>query len=377
MKKIIKDFFKIKFFFKKPKKVDVLIFDKTNYQTLRNVLNFNAIKIDYCAIRFEELNLYVLFKIFLRGNFTNQSYIDEYIKITSPKIVLTFIDNNLSFYQLKKKFPKIKFISIQNGYRFPNDSMLSTLIKKKFNKNHYSCDYYLVFNEQTKKIMEKYISTNFIIAGSLKNNRVKKEKFYYKEVKKIGFISRFDLLFTKSLDQIKKNRAKYILYNFVSKLLKNLSTYCRKNNLELVILTRSFSIDNEKKYYKKIIGDIKHSFLVKENELSSYENLYKADIWVSPSSTIGSEALSRELKVLSFSEDKIIGSNFGWPFLKTLNGPFFSNDIEYKNIQFMLKNISHLPYKEWKKILDEYSNYTCVFDNDNQILKDLIKKLLN
>ena len=45
------------------------------------------------------------------------NYYIEYIKICNPKILITFIDNNLIFYKLKKYFPNIYFISVQNGIR--------------------------------------------------------------------------------------------------------------------------------------------------------------------------------------------------------------------------------------------------------------------
>ena len=35
------------------------------------------------------------------------NYYIEYIKICNPKILITFIDNNLIFYKLKKYFPNI------------------------------------------------------------------------------------------------------------------------------------------------------------------------------------------------------------------------------------------------------------------------------
>ena len=62
--------------------------------------------------------------------------------------------------------------------------------------------------------------------------------------------------------------------------------------------------------------------MLKENELDSYRNLSKVDLLISPSSTLGSEALGRGYKVIYFSEDKILGSNLGWPFIKELQGPF-------------------------------------------------------
>ena len=41
----------------------------------------------------------------------------------------------------------------------------------------------------------------------------------------------------------------------------------------------------------------------------SYSSINKFSILISPSSTLGIEALSHKMKVIYFSEDKILGSN--------------------------------------------------------------------
>ena len=170
----------------------------------------------------------------------------------------------------------------------------------------------------------------------------------------------------------------YIVHKFSSKLLCNTAEYCKKYNKKLMILTtRPLWIKEEKNYYKNVLGNYKCEYLIKENELDSYHNLSKVDVLVSPSSTLGSEALGRGFKVLYFSEDKILGSNFGWPFIKDLQGPFFSNNFNYSNVESMLNYISKLSIQDWKKILDKYSDYTCSFDSNNNILKELIKKILS
>ena len=52
-------------------------------------------------------------------------------KKTDPKIIITFVDNNFYFYTLKINFQKIKFIVIQNGYRFFKDDIFGYLRSNK------------------------------------------------------------------------------------------------------------------------------------------------------------------------------------------------------------------------------------------------------
>ena len=55
------------------------------------------------------------------------------------------VDNNIFFYELKKCFKDIIFISIQNGIRFVTGDILEILQKNKINEK-YLVDYYLIYN---------------------------------------------------------------------------------------------------------------------------------------------------------------------------------------------------------------------------------------
>lgn len=378
MIKKIKLILKTKIFFRKPKKKEILIFDQTGYEILKNALDLNSAQVSFCSTRLEDFNLSVFMRVILNRRLSYKSYLKQYIKLVNPKIVLTFIDNNLFFYQLKKDFPHIKFISIQNGYRFLNDEMLTTLYNNKIKKTHYLSDFYFVFNKQMKKLIERYIDTNCVVAGSLRNNKFLIKKSNDNFNGNIGFISRFTLAISKSLYEKNEKNPDYLVHKFSSKLLCNTAEYCKRYDKKLFILTtRASLLEQEKKYYEKILQNYQYEYLIKENELDSYHNLLKVDILISPSSTLGSEALGRGLKVLSFSEDKILGSNFGWPFIQNLQGPFFSNNYEYANLYKMLNYIEKLSFEKWKELLDNYSDYTCFFDYDNEIIKKLIEKILN
>ena len=67
------------------------------------------------------------------------------IKLINPAFVFTFVDNNLSFYKIKKNFNQIKFISIQNGTRFVTWNILEELEKSEKIEVYY-VDHYFTFN---------------------------------------------------------------------------------------------------------------------------------------------------------------------------------------------------------------------------------------
>jgi surface carbohydrate biosynthesis protein len=238
---------------------------------------------------------------------------------------------------------------------------MSTLHKKEIEKKYYSSDFYFVFNNQLKKIIEKFIDTECIVAGSLKNNKVFIKEFNNSFTGNIGFISRFTLAILRSVNEKNEKNPDYIVHKFSTKLLLNTAEYCKKNKKKLMILTTKPSLlKEEKKYYNEILQNYEFEFLIKEKEYDSYHNLFKVDILISPSSTLGSEALGRDLKVLYFSEDKIL----------------VSNNFEYSNLEKMINYINNLSIDDWKKLLTKYSDHTCFFDNDNRTLKSLIKKIL-
>ena len=73
------------------------------------------------------------------------NYYLNLIKFVRPEIIITFNDNRLDFYKLKKYLPQILFISVQNGWRGYKDDIFEYLDKEE-NKN-LSCDYILSFNQ--------------------------------------------------------------------------------------------------------------------------------------------------------------------------------------------------------------------------------------
>ena len=65
-----------------------------------------------------------------------------------PKIVLSGIDNDFTFFLLKNLFPKPKYICVQRGIR---NSQHFKNLKNFRKKNVLKVDFYLVFNSVYKK----------------------------------------------------------------------------------------------------------------------------------------------------------------------------------------------------------------------------------
>ena len=114
--KVILIFFKCKFDFKKVKKEKLLIFDSLSLELVSKFKKFEILD-----VRYKVFNFWLLLENFLNLKFTFKDYILAFISKVNPKVVLTFIDNYLFFYELKNYFPEVKFIAVQNGNRHKSE----------------------------------------------------------------------------------------------------------------------------------------------------------------------------------------------------------------------------------------------------------------
>ena len=98
--------------------------------------------------------------LLLKFKLNSLNYYIKYIELSDPKIVITFIDNNFIFYQLKKYFRSKKFISIQNGHRMAYGDIFGFLQKNKKIKN-LSADMIFTFNKNIMSEYKKKFHLNF------------------------------------------------------------------------------------------------------------------------------------------------------------------------------------------------------------------------
>lgn len=128
MNNIFYQILKIRFIFNVYKKKDqtyYLILGNQNQKLLNKFLDNNK-KILYLDILNKKLNVFYFlnifnfikfFKIFFFDNFSTAFYYHA-IEIYNPKCIITFYDNDINFYNLKKYFTNKKFISIQKIYLY-------------------------------------------------------------------------------------------------------------------------------------------------------------------------------------------------------------------------------------------------------------------
>ncbi len=114
--------------FKIPPKRKILIWDENLSDCFFEYFKKNESIILHA--RGEKVNLYILFKALLTFKFSVQKYYEVFINQVNPKVIVTFTDNNVLFYKLKKKYGQTK-IFIQNAWRTADNDPKLEIKKKK------------------------------------------------------------------------------------------------------------------------------------------------------------------------------------------------------------------------------------------------------
>ena len=297
--------FKSQIYFKIPTKKTILIFDKTGSENFTKVIPKNSYYI--LCTRAERLNIFIFLKMISKFKFSHKSYINEYIKKIEPKVIITWIDNNISFY--KFKFDKTIKIAVQNARRtFLPDDLFYNLKKDK----DLNCDYIFTHNHPIKNFYKKSIKSNYIVSGSFKSN----------EIKINDNIKKFDLVYVSTFRK-SENYYMYKKYDWFSwlgkeiKLLKFAEKYCKKNNKILTVIGAIPEIDEELKFYKKNL-EINFNFIKYNKNRNVYKIIDQSKVVFGIDSTLLSECIARNAKVGFFS----FRGNF-FPYNFPLRGDFW------------------------------------------------------
>ena len=361
----IKKIIKIKLLFHFPSKNKILLYDEVHSSTLKEIIkrNFNILK-----TREIEIYFWIFLKQIISLDFKFSTYCKNYIKFTSPKIIITFNDRKPEFYKLKDSFKNIYFISIQNGVHDPS-------FFKKYNFKNFNCDYFFVLNEYFVRSYKNYINSKYVVLGNFQNNIVKINKF--KSNNNFLLISQFH-----------KPKLNTKLYNFYSKLLKFINLYFSNSNKKIHILLKrkDHTQKEEIEFYKKIFQS-NCIFQKSDNWKKSYQILDKFENILFMHSTLGYESIARKKKVAIFSPTKIsITSSskeenfkywFGWPAPYQKKYDFFnSRDLSYNEVKRVINNVKNCSQAIWEKKYYRILKNQLHLNKHNSKLKKIIFKLL-
>ena len=287
--------------FKLPRKVHILIYSNMLIRQLVQVIDSDS----YELLDFNEVNIFVLLLCFLKLNVSTDSYIKNYIYYFNPKIIITALDDDIKFYQIKYHHPKIKTISIQYGNR--GIISFEKFYKYSKAKGELQVDHLIVFsNKEVAQYKDVIKCENIHILGSLKNNMFLKK---WNVTEDVVFISQYRED-SKNHPEFFNISGKSVLkddfYKVEKKLLPVLLDFCSQNNLNLVICGAGRAKD-EYDFFQRTIGSDKFIFKEFTTEMSSYDNSNNCRFAVSIDSTLGLEIFGRKIPIAFFpSRSKFI-----------------------------------------------------------------------
>ena len=287
------------------------------------------------------------------------------IKLYNPKIVLTFLDNDLMYHWLVRNDDKIKYLAIQNGIRqkFEFDR-LEKISDVAINHDYYFCfgAYDIDFNRKMGFTAKKSFP-----CGSLKLG------ISELEIKKID--KKYDICLLSSYKQEKNIKGCLITKEIIENNLlldEHLSKYCKLTNKSLIIALRT-NKDEEIKYYKSIYGD---NIIFSSGPIESYSS-YRAskesEVTISYQSTMLLEMLAAKNKVLhiDFTNNKA---------LFDYDSPIKYKFTSYDEMEAKINDISLMNLDEYIKITQNQQKYIMNYDPTNPphaIIKNQINSILN
>jgi surface carbohydrate biosynthesis protein len=365
-----KIFFKIQF--NPPSKKKILIYDAVGIEYFDKFFFKKDYEIFYN--RYEKINFFILAKVFIKNGLNNikKNYKFSYISYVSPKVIITFVDNNPGFYLIKEKFPEIIFISIQNGLRNRLDFLH---LKKGLANKKLHCDYILVLSKnfiiKFREIFTGYVKS----IGSFKLNFFSKKNI--SEEKSILFISQTN----KNID------LKKIVFNEIL-LIKYLNQYCIDNNLDLTILLKgkNLLLNRFKKEFNDKIFD-KINYIIRNDSFTNYKIIKKFKLICFSHSTLGLEAFGLGKKIAALplgstskkwrkANNVLFIERFGYPGYFKNTGFFWSNTINGYILYKIIDRVLKASPQKWNYQLKKNSNLI-TYNYQNTILKKIIKKHIN
>ena len=158
--------------------------------------------------------------------------------------------------------------------------------------------------------------------------------------------------------------------------VKFLRDYCLKNNYEFHIIGRPLDEKDCKKeveFYDNCIGSKKWNYIkTKKSRSSSYDELDKHEIIASITSTMGYESLSRKNKTIIFNGRH--SYSFGFPKKLANDGPFWTSCYDKNKLTKIMDYLRTSDDKTWNICLENYFNDLLIYDENNSIIFDRLKK---
>ena len=379
-----------KIIWRRPQRRSVLLIDPSGIDILTRFIAIEDIEI----LDFEETNIWVVARTIFKRQLSTTAYTVAYIEITQPKVVMTFIDNDVNFYKLKSLYPQTKFVSIQNGIRAnysaePSNGFFDQL-SKAVDETELSSDYLCVFGSASAKQLTHFIKTDTITVGSIKNNLFKASQS--------GPVQKYDVVLISQYPPFSVHDASRRIYfgnesttlidfyRIESTVAKLVAQYCAIHHLSFVVCGKRESVSSdEEKFFGDSIGSHFWSYEPRVSAHSTYEIANSAKIIVSIDSTVGQEFMARGNRVAFISGRmnaalhdgwlNIKETNFGYPTDIAPHGPFWTNQASESEVNRILDYLRAISDEHWATEIAPYNESLMAYQPGNPVFKNLLLEL--
>ena len=379
-----------KIIWSRPRRQPVLLIDPSGSEILSQFIAIENIEI----LNFEETNIWVFARTILKRQLSTTAYAVAYVETTRPKVVLTFIDNDVNFYKLKSLCPQTKFVSVQNGLRASYSGVQSggffDQLSKVVNEVELSSDYLCVFGSASAGQFTRFIKTDTVTVGSLKNNLFSASQSSPNQ--------RFDVVLISQYPPFSVHdalRRIYFGYKFISlfdfyriesTVAFLVAQYCSVNHLSFTVCGKRDSMaSDEQKFFADSIGSLPWLYEPRSSTYSTYEIASAAKIVVSVDSAVGQEFLARGKRVAFMSgrtqSADPVGlaqtrdTNFGYPLDLPANGNFWTNQATATELTRILDYLQAVTDKEWATEIAPYNESLMAYQPGNPVFKKLLLDL--
>ena len=351
--------FRIKLF--NNKKANIILLDD-------NYANLQFEKLKYEVVNFKNVYIFYLLSSFFSTimyarnlSYFKKKYLKTLLMSYNSNIAIGHHINGFTYYY-KHFFPNNKVITYQLCRE--SDFSFSMIFKQNFIKPIHS-DYFIVYDERHMNLFSKFVSSEYIIGGSVKNNEIKLEKK----------IKIYDIMLISEYRGLDDDNYFSVINKFIA---KKVSDYCVLNNMKFVVALSSHRIDKRNKLNiqkeKSFFRSISSNIIFPDINYSSYDIANTSKLIICNDSNLGIELLSRKHKVLFLPFYGYFSQHHFFELLPNYEGDFWTRDIN--NINNKIELLMKLNEKEWENIV-ENSAKLIPFDLNNTILKNIINNLKN
>ena len=369
--------------YRSPRRSRVLIFDAAWTDLL--LLFLKPWTPEILHLRQECINVPCLLRAALNRNFWKgdmvTAYIDAFIRCVQPDLIITLIDNDVRFYTLLQRHPRIKTVAIQNGARGSEEF---AGLKRAVHGPLLQCSHCCIFGANIEQEYRNFTAHSVVLIGQLKNNLVPRAA-QFRDPNSIGYVSQYRIPPpSNTIFELRLHSWQNFIADVDTVLLNFLKQYAIRTNRVLWILGTPVAsrdpLHREETHYKNLISDGYEFF----SPSDYFENNAKADkcgVVVSIDGTLGYESAARGNRTAFFAIRShlcsLFHSRFGWPAEYADDGPFWSNVPDPAIFERIMDFLFAASDSEWRETLRQH-NFERIMEYDpgNTRFKHLLTDIL-